>query len=109
MLLVSADILPSESHGVLGLCLVIMIESCHWVLVIRYSLGCSGDPNYAIFTCLKDIFSLFITLNNSLLQLHTKVTLVRITHCNCVCLYICLPQNLSSGAHGFLLYKGKKS
>ena len=38
-----------------------MSEWYHWVLVISYSLGYSRDSDEAIFTCLKGIFTMFIT------------------------------------------------
>lgn len=44
-------------------CLVILSEWRHWVLVIKCSLGCSGDPDYAIFICLKGIFNNYAHYN----------------------------------------------
>lgn len=46
LLLVSDYILSSGCHGVLGLCLVILNEWCHWILVFRYSLGYSISYSY---------------------------------------------------------------
>lgn len=54
--LVSAYVLSSVRHSVQDLCLDILNEGCQGVLVISCSLLCSGDPDQAMFTCLKDIF-----------------------------------------------------
>lgn len=74
----SAYILSSGFHGVLGLRLVILSEWCPWVLGIRCSLGCSENPGQPIFTCLKCTFTMLTTtVDNSLIVVCLVISSVR--------------------------------
>lgn len=55
----------------LGLCLVIWNEWCHWLLVIRCSLGRSGMPDWAILTCPEGIFYMLITFHPLVFEVYT--------------------------------------
>lgn len=60
--------IPGSLHGVLELCLAILSEWYHWVLVIRCSLGFSGDPDQAVFTFIKGIFTMLVKFCHVVLE-----------------------------------------
>lgn len=69
-----------SSWSLLTYCPVVMMGSrnriwsewCHWVLLIRCSLGCSGDPDWVNFTRLKAFFP----YSHSSIQLRTLKSVV---------------------------------